>query len=68
MIDGVKLVGDVEVDYAEEDHVEVDHTEVKMRKLVDMWGHMKQGDNAKLSVSVLCPICPDQVLLVLLLN
>ena len=35
MIDGVKLVGDVEVDYAEEDHVkedhvEVDHTEVKI--------------------------------------
>ena len=73
MIDGVKLMGDVEVYYAEEDHVkeghvEVDHMEVKMRKLVDMWGHMKQGDNAKLSVSVLCPICPDQVLLVLLLN
>ena len=67
MIDGVKLVGDVDVDYAEVDHVkvdhvEVDHTEVKMRKLVDMWGHMKQGDNAKLSVAVVCPICPKQVL------
>ena len=49
MIDGVKLVGDVEVDYAEEDHVkeghvEVDHMEVKMRKLVDMWGtHEARG-------------------------
>ena len=60
-------VDNVEVDHADEDHmkvdnVEVDHVEAKMRKLVDMWGHMKQGDNAKLSFAVVCPICPDQVL------
>ena len=57
MIDGVKLAGDVEADYAE-----VDHAELKMRKLVDMWGHMKIGDRTELSVALACPICPDQVL------
>ena len=57
MIDGVKLAGDVEADYAE-----VDQAELKMRKLVDMWGHMKIGDHTDLSVALVCPICPDQVL------
>ena len=57
MIDGGKLAGDVEADYAE-----VDQAELKMRKLVDMWGHMKIGDHTDLSVALVCPICPDQVL------
>ena len=52
MIDGVKLGDHME---------EVDDVEVKMRLLVDMWGKMKQGDISKLSVAVVCPICPDQV-------
>ena len=66
MIDGVKLVVDEEVDRTEVDlvkvdNVEVDLAEMKMRKLVDMWGNVKQGDNTKLSVAMACPICPDQV-------
>ena len=52
MIDGVKLGDHME---------EVDDVEVKMRLLVDMWGKMKQGDISKLSVAVVCPVCPDQV-------
>ena len=52
MIDGVKLGDHME---------EVDDVEVKMRLLVDMRGKMKQGDISKLSVAVVCPVCPDQV-------
>ena len=59
MIDGVKLVGHMEeVDNLE---MKVDHVEVKMRELVEMWGKMKQGDNTRLSVTVVGPVCPDQV-------
>ena len=74
MINGVKLVDHVEEDHTEVkmgklvDHgeeklvdLEVDHVELKMIKLVEMWGKMKQGDNTKLSVTVVCPVCPDQV-------
>ena len=42
-------------------HLEVDDVEEMMRKLVDMWGNMKQGNNSRLSVAVVCPVCPDQV-------
>ena len=58
-----KLVDHLEVDHGEEKLVdlEVDHVEVKMIKLVEMWGKMKQGDNTELSVTVVCPVCPDQV-------
>merc|ERR1712112_454435 len=58
MIDGVRLTGDVEADDVEVDHAEVDHTELKMRKLVEMWEHMKKGDHTQLSVALTCPICP----------
>ena len=77
MIDGVKLVDYEEVDHkevkmrnlmdhldlnqSEVDDVEVDDVEMKMRQLVEMWGTMKQGDNSKLTVAVVCPVCPDQV-------
>ena len=74
MIDGVKLVGHVDEDHTEVkmgklvDHgeeklvdLEVDHMEVKMIRMVEMWGKMKQGDNTRLSVTVVCPVCPDQV-------
>ena len=58
-----KLVDNLEVDHGKEKLVdlEVDHLEVKMIKLVEMWGKMKQGDNIKLRVKVVCPVCPDQV-------
>jgi len=45
---------------AEVDKSEVDDVEMKMRQLVEMWGNMKQGDNSKLTVAVVCPVCPDQ--------
>ena len=49
-----EVVGRGEVDHGEEKLVdlEVDHMELKMIKLVEMWGKMKQGDNTRLSVTV----------------
>ena len=44
------LVDNLQLDQLEVDQSEVDDVEVKMRKVVDMWGKMKQGDNSKLSV------------------
>ena len=56
------LVDQLDLDHrAEVDKSEVDDVEMKMRQLVEMWGNMKQGDNSKLTVAVVCPVCPDQV-------
>ena len=32
------------------------NVEVKTRKLLDIWQNLKQGDNAKMSVAVVCPV------------
>ena len=39
-----------------------ENSEILRFFLALMWGHMKIGDHTDLSVALVCPICPDQVL------